>query len=163
MALITLRQLQKRTKHPLISDMEACCNVFGMGLMTCREAERATEKRYPGHRQLRLAAKKYFLNQGWEVVPHGVGVNGTMAMSDLVIAKQRRIIFVECLTPHWVSFLNAQRKRRLERYHPLWFVIEDPAIGGDRSYRDRAGRLAKRSRVFVWSKGNRLVRHSLQG
>jgi hypothetical protein len=143
--------------------MEARCNVFGRGLMTCREAERATEKRYPAHRRLRLAAKKHFLNQGWDVVPHGVGVRGTMAMSDLVIVKRQRIIFVECLTPHWVSFINAQHKRRLERYHALWFVIEDPSKDGDRSYRARAGRLAKRSRVFVCSEGNRLARHPLQG
>jgi hypothetical protein len=160
MPVITINELRKRTKHPLISDMHACCNVFGMGLMTCREAERATEKRYPIHRRLRWAAKRYFLTQGWDVVPHGVGVEGTMAMSDLVIIKMRRIVFVECLTSHWVRFLNAQRKRQLERYYPVWFVIEDPAKVGDRSYKSRAGRLAKRSRVFVWSNGNGLTRHS---
>jgi hypothetical protein len=157
MPVITISELRKRTKHPLISDMDACCNVYGMGLMTCREAERATEKRYPIHRRLRWAAKMYFLDRGWDVVPHGVGVEGTMAMSDLVIIKKARIVFVECLTSHWVRFLNAQRKRQLESYYPLWFVIEDPAIAGDASYRGRVERLVKRSRVYFWSQRNGLT------
>ena len=139
--------------------MAVYCDVFGMGLMTCRKAERATEKRYPIHRRMRFAARKHFLNQGWDVVPHGVGVEGTMAMSDLVIAKRRRIVFIECLTPHWVTFVNAQRKRQLERYYPLWFVIEDPAIADDASYRGRVERLVKRSRVYFWSQRNGLTLH----
>jgi hypothetical protein len=160
--VITMHQLQKQARHPLISDIDASCKVFGMGWMTCREAERATERRYPIHRRLRWAAKSHFLDQGWDVVPHGVGVNGAMAMSDLVIVKRRRIVFVECLTSHWVRFLNAQHKRQLERYYPLWFVIEDPAVDDDRFYRRRAERLAKQSRVFVWSEGNGLTRHSIR-
>ncbi len=89
MPVITMRQLQKQTKRLLISDREAKCKVFGLGLTTVREAERATEKRYPTHRRLRFAAQKHFLNQGWDLVPHGVGVDGTMVMSDMVIAKGR--------------------------------------------------------------------------
>jgi hypothetical protein len=134
-----------------------------LGWMTIRAAERLTEKRYPTHRRLRLAAKRHFLNQGWDVIPHGVGVDGTRAMADLVIVKRRRIVFIECLTLHWVRFTNAQHKRQLERYFPVWFVIEDPGKAVDSSYRSRAGRLAKVSRVFVWSEGRSvLTRHSIR-
>jgi hypothetical protein len=153
-----MHQLQKRTKHELISDDQALCNHI-LGPMTVRKAERLTERRYRTHRQLRLAAQKYFLRQGWDVVPHGVGVWGAKkAISDMAIAKGRRIVLVECTTQGSVYFTITQRKRRLERFFPLWFVIEDPAVDGDRSYRSRAGRLAKRSRVFVWSEDNGLTR-----
>jgi hypothetical protein len=160
--VITMHQLRKRTKHDLFSDDEVLCN-HTLGPMTVRKAERLTEKRYPTHRHLRLAAQKYFLNQGWDVVTHGVGVWGVKkSMSDMAIAKGKKIVLVECTTQGSVYFKIAQRKRRLERLFPLWFVIEDPTIAGDSCYRGRAGRLAKRSRVFVWSKGNGLTRHSIR-
>jgi hypothetical protein len=42
----------------------------------------------------------------------------------------------------------------------VWFVIESPEAG-ETLYRGRADRLAKRSRVLVWSKGNELKPHSI--
>ena len=161
MPVITLHQLQKRTKHELISDEAACCMDPIMGPTTVRRAERTREARYPIHRRLRRAAIRYFLDEGWDVVPHGIGVWGARkAMADLAIAKERRIVFVECLTQGWVYYQNAQSKRRLEAFFRLWFVIEDPAIAGGTSYRHRAERLARKSRVFIWSYGRGLTRRS---
>jgi hypothetical protein len=157
MPLITLPQLQKRTRHELISDEEALCLDPYRGLQTVRRAERAMEARYPIHRYLRRAAVWHFRNTGWDVLPHGVGVRGTgRAMADLAISKGRRIVFVECLTRSWVNYSNAQRKRHLEIFFPLWFVIEDPVGDSDIAYRRRAERLAARSRVLFWSHGRAL-------
>src|SRR2546428_235373 len=81
---ITLAQLQKRTKHELLSDERALCIDPFMGITSVRNAERTREVRYPLHRNLRRASVRYFLNQGWDVVPHGVGVWGVNgALADL--------------------------------------------------------------------------------
>jgi hypothetical protein len=154
-----MSQLQRRTRHPLVSDTDAWIIHHRLGPITCREAERETESRYPTHRWLRESAEDHFLSRGWDVVPHGVGVDGTSALADLMIRKAKKIVFVECLTQNWVRFPNAQRKRQLERYFPVWFVIEAP-LAGETLYRRRADRLAKRSRVLLWSKGKELKRHS---
>lgn len=151
MPRITFAQLQKRTKHPLLSDEDACCRDRILGPTTVRRAERAKEARYPLHRQLRWAAVRYFLSKGWDVVPHGVGVWGVKkALADLAIAKGKRIVLVECLTPFWVTYRNAEKKRRLEQFFPLWFCIEHPDASSDRLYKKRADRLALRSRVFTY-------------
>lgn len=158
MPIITLHQLRERTKHELISDDEACCMDPVLGPTTVRNAERAKETRYPLHRQLRQAAVRHFQDKGWDVVPHGIGVWGAKkAMADLAIAKRRRIVLVECLTPAWVYYRNAASKKRLEKFFPLWFVVEDPVTSGDASYKHRVERLARRNRVFVWSKGGSLT------
>lgn len=155
---ITLAQLQMKTEHELISDQRALCMDALLGPVTVRRAERNRERRYPLHGQLRRASVRYFLEQGWDVVPHGVGVwgaNGVLA--DLAITKGRRIVLVECLTPSWVTRENAAKKRRLEKFFPVWFVIEHPAVSGDGMYRRRAEGLAARSRVFVWSNNRSLT------
>jgi len=129
-----------------------------LGPTTVRNAERTKEARYPLHRRLRQAAVRYFRDKEWNVVPHGVGVWGAKkAMADLAIAKRRQIVLVECLTPAWVYYRNAASKKRLEKFFPLWFVIEDPATDGDASYKQRVERLRRRNRVFVWSKGGSLT------
>ncbi len=159
MPVITLTQLQKRTRHEFLSDEAACCNDPVLGPITVRRAERAREVRNPVHRRLRQAALRYFRDQGWDVVPHGVGVWGAKkAMADLAIAKGKRIVLVECQTRPWVYYQNAQKKRRLEKYFPLWFVIEDPATDSDACYGRRVERLVRRSRVFFWSQGRSLTR-----
>jgi len=158
MSVITLNQLQKRTKYELMSDDEACCMDRVLGPTTVRKAERAKEARYPLHKRLRHAAVRYFQDDGWVVVPHGVGVWGAKkAMADLAIAKGRKIVLVECLTPGWVYYSNTASKKSLEKFFPLWFVIEDPTTSGEASYKQRAERLARRNRVFVWSKGRSLT------
>lgn len=158
MALITLTKLRKRTRHQLLSDEEACCMDRVLGPTTVRRAERAREARYPMHRQLRRAAVRYFLDKGWDVVPHGVGVWGANgALADLAIATGRRIVLVECLTPSWVTYRNAEKKRRMEKFFPLWFVVEHPDIGCDALYKKRVERLVSRSRVFAWSKKRSLT------
>lgn len=158
MPRITLNQLQKRTKHQLLSDEEAFCMSQTYGPITVRDAERKMEARYPLHRRLRRASIRHFLDTGWDVMPYGVGVWGVKkAMADLAIAKGKRIILVECLTPGWVYRWNVARKKRLQKFFPLWFVIEDPAIGSDTSYKQRVERLALKSRVYTWFKGKSLA------
>ena len=151
MTRITLRQLQKRTSHELLSDARALC-ITASGPMTVRMAERATESRYPTHRHLRFAAMKHFEQNGWDVLRHGVGVwgaNGVLA--DFAIAKRKKIVLIECLTAGWTDYRNVQRKRRLGRYFPVWFVLEDPD-GDDSEYEERVQRLRNRFTIFVWSK-----------
>ncbi len=158
MAVVTFQQLQKRTRHELISDEAAYCMDRVFGAITVRRAERMTERRYPTHRRLRLAAVRYFQNAGWDVVPHGLGVWGARAaMADLALSRRNRIVLVECLTRAWVTYSNAQKKRRLEKFFPLWFVVENPAAEPDVSYTRRVERLARRNRVFVWSQGQTLT------
>lgn len=158
MAVITLHQLQRRTRYELISDGAALCIDRVHGPLTVRRAERMTERRYPTHRRLRQAAIRYFQNKGWDVVPHGLGVWGANgAMADLAIARRNRMVLVECLTRGWVNYVNAQKKRRLEKFFPLWFVVEDPAFEPEFSYTRRVERLAKRSCVFLWSQGTSLT------
>ncbi len=150
MARITLSQLQKRTKHQLLSDQEALCNDRILGPTTVRRAERTRELRYPLHGRLRRAAIRYFLGKGWDVLPHGVGVWGANgALADFAIVKKRRIVLVECLTPDWVTYQNAAKKRRLEKFFPLWFVVEHPAVNRDALYKRRCERLVSKSRVFA--------------
>ena len=154
MPQITFAALQKRTRHELITDGRALCMTLS-GPMTVRSAERASEKRNPTHKYLRLAAIKHFLHDGWDVVPHGIGVwtiRNTMA--DLAIARGKRIVLVECLTAGWTYYQNVQRKRRLEECFPVWFVFEDPKEFADCDYRNRVQRLRERCRIFVWSKAN---------
>lgn len=132
-----------------------------LGPVAVRTAERRMEARYPLHRQLRWAASRYFQDNGWDVVPHGVGVwRAKKVLADLAIAKGSRIVLVECLTPDWVFHGNAKKKRRLEQFFPLWFVIADPAAHGERTYKKRVERLARNSKVFLWSKGRTLTRHT---
>ena len=157
MPVISLRQLHRRTRHELISDELAFCADPILGPTTVRHAERTREARYPNHRRLRQAAVRHFQEKGWDVVPHGVGVWGAKAvMADLVISKGKKIVFVECLTKSWVTYHNTQKKRRLEAFFPLWFVVEDPAADFEFSYSGRVERLARRSRVFFLSKGRTL-------
>lgn len=159
MSAITLNQLQKRTRHELFSDEAALCMDSRLGPTTVRRAERAMEARNPMHRYMRYAAIKYFRNEGWDVLPHGIGVWGAKsAMADLAIAKGEKIILVECLTPGWVYYQNIQGKRRLEKFFPVWFVVEDPArSSSDAYYGRRVERLRKRCRVFLWSNGKPLT------
>ena len=155
---ITLAQLQRKTEHELISDQYALCMDGLLGPTTVRRAERNRERRYPLHGRLRRASVRHFLQQGWDVVPHGVGVWGANgAFADLAITRERRIVLVECLTPSWVTRENAAKKKRLERFFPVWFVIEHPSVSGDEMYRRRAENLAARSRVLAWSSGTRLT------
>ena len=101
---------------------------------------------------------RYFKDHAWDVVPHGIGVRGAKkAMADFVIAKGRKLVLIECLTPSWVYYENAKNKKRLERFFPLWFVLEDPAVSGDIDYRQRAERLARKNRVFFWASGRSLT------
>lgn len=151
MARITFAQLQKRTGHELLSDAHAPC-MTSSGPMNVRMAERATEARYPTHRWLRVGAMEHFERIGWDVHRHGVGVWGAKrVLADFAIARGPRIVLVECLTASWTYFQNVQRKRRLEKYFPVWFVIEDPD-GDDADYAERVQRLRNRCPIFVWSK-----------
>ncbi len=158
MPALTFAQLQKRTRYELLSDEQALCMDHVLGITTVRQAERSRERRYPLHRQLREAAMRYFKDNAWDVVPHGIGVWGAKkAMADFAIAKGRKIVLVECLTPSWVYYQNAKNKKRLERFFPLWFVLEDPAVSGDINYRHRVERLARKNRVFLWAPGRSLT------
>ena len=153
MPRITLRELRSRTRHVLLSDLKHGCHV-GNELVSVRAAERKTEKRFPLHGALRRAAIHHFDQAGWDVYPHGIGVAGAFsAMSDLAIARDRKVIFVECFTPWRVWFEFAQEKRRLEEFFPLWFVVERPNGEHPGDYRARVHRLSKRNPVFMWTNG----------
>ena len=150
MARISFGQLQKRTNYDLLSDAHALC-MTASGPMSVRMAERATEARSPAHRHLRFAAMRHFEAKGWDVHRYGVGVWGAKrVLADFAIARGQKIVLVECLTGWWVTYQNVQRKRRLEKYFPVWFVLEEP--DDDADYEERVKRLRNRCPIFVWSK-----------
>jgi len=153
MPRITLRELRSRTTHVLLSDLKHFCRI-GNELVPVRSAERRIEKRYPLHGVLRRAAIYHFGQAGWDVYPHGIGVAGaSSAMADLAIARDDKVIFVECFTPWRVWYEFAQQKRRLEEFFPLWFVVERPNGEHPGDYRARVHRLSKRNPVFMWTNG----------
>lgn len=155
MPSITIGQLQKRTRHELISDNESCCNDPYVAPSTVRNAEREREARYPLHGQLRKASIRYFKENGWDVHPHGVGVWGAKGvLADLAISKGQKIILIECVSPWEVYRWKFEHKNRLSEFLPVWFVIQHPSVAKQKpSYIQRVKRFARWACVFTWSKG----------
>ncbi len=69
---------------------------------TARNRRRRMEQRNSRHRQIREAAIKYLLHQGFDVYPCGITVDGTGTYPAFVMSRRDRIIFVECLNEHRV-------------------------------------------------------------
>ncbi len=154
MGTITLKEARRRTGLDLISDKDLPYYdpLFGSG--SVRDGQRRMERRYRRHEAVRECATRFFLNKGYDVYPRGITVNGTGTCPDFAFFQRRRITFVECLTAGWVYRWNTQKKRRVEEFAPIIFVVEEPStVEFEKSYRkrdylNRVRRLASHCGVF---------------
>lgn len=164
MGKITLKEARKRSRLDLISDKDLPFDnpIYGFG--TVRAGEKEMEKRYGRHDVVRIYAMDYFLDQGFDVYPRGVTVNGIGTCPDFAIFRRNKIIFIEILTEGWVYHWNTLKKRRVEEYAPIYFVLEDPAIikfrksYEKRDYINRIQRLASYCRVFLCDPSTGIVK-----
>lgn len=130
MATITLRTLRRRSGvMNLKSDLFIKFYSWD-GLRCVRTAERSTERRYPVHRILRMAAQAYFGKRGYDIYPNGVAPSLARTCADFALLPGRtmadnRITFVECLSAHFVERATIRKKSELAIYGDLVFVIED--------------------------------------
>lgn len=132
MATITIKKLHKLAgRRDLESDLKICCYDYGL-LTPVRYAERSKESRYPNHAIMRRVAQSYFGRRGYHVYPHGIGSKGARACADMALIPKGapdggrpRIVFVECLSAHFVDRETIKKKTELAESGALFFVIED--------------------------------------
>jgi hypothetical protein len=162
----SFEEFQTLTSVQLVSDAERIQFNPRFGPITYRELQERTARE--PHRCLCDASLRHFLSLGYDVHPYGVGIDGIMSMSDLAIAKNNRVLLVECLSAQFVTYELAQRKRKMESHFQLIFVVEDPGTYSpswtrDRypnlrvedcsraAYKGRVNRLSLRNRTYVLS------------
>ena len=152
---ISLKEARLRSKLPLVSDKDLPYFDSRIGFNSVRDGQKRMESRYINHRLLRECATKHFFEKGLEVYPRGIAVDGSGTCLDFAFFKKNQIIFVECLTAHWVRKSNTMKKCKVEDHAPLIFIVEDPTIVefskayGKRNYQSRLKRLALNSKVFL--------------
>jgi hypothetical protein len=152
---ISEKEAERRTGLELISDRKQIFVDRIRGVIgNVRQGQREMEHKYPEHKLIRLAAIKYFLSRGYDVYRFGITVFGTGTCLDFAIFRADRIKFVECLTWTWVYGPNIRKKKRIEKYAPLIFVVEDKSsIKFDSrremlAYADRVRKLAQKNAVY---------------
>jgi hypothetical protein len=156
MGIINLKEARRRTKLNLLPDKDLPYWDPITGPGTARNGQRKMEQRNPRHRQIREAAINYFLRRGFDVYPRGVTVNGTGTCPDSAIFRGGRIIFVECLNEHRVYQDFVNKKRRIEEYPPIMFIVERKPPEEFRlphqriSYQKRISRVASRNTVYSY-------------
>ena len=154
MGIITLKEARRRSGLDLISDknLPFYNPIFGLGRV--RDGQKRMERRYKRHDAVRESATSFFLSKGYDVYPKGITVNGTGTCPDFAYFRRSQIIFVECLTEGWVYRWNTVKKRRVEQFAPIIFVVEKPSTVkfqksyGRRDYFERILRLAAECKVF---------------
>ena len=101
------------------------------------------------HKAQQQIGQKYFVDKGYRLFPHQIGVKSVMAMADFAAARFRNVILVECLADFQPdsSFVNSlcrifsprpsfeeqtnhlmreriKTKIQLARFVELWFVVQ---------------------------------------
>lgn len=151
---MTLTEARRRSGLDLLSDKDMPIVDPIRGYSNPRDGQRYMEKRYPRHRIIRQTALRYFLRNYSDVYRRGVGVNGSSTCLDFAFFKRNQLTFVECLTEHNVALETIKKKRRVQKFALLYFVVEDKpksefeTRGRYSGYLRRIERLAKRSTVF---------------
>jgi hypothetical protein len=154
MGTITLKEARRRTKLDLISDKGLFCNDPIRGITDISKSQKQMEARYPRHKLIREGAIRYFLAKGHDVYPRGITVNFSGTCPDFAIFNSNQIIFVECLTAAWTNRYIIARKRRIEKFAPLIFIIEDKPKAEFEKAREkirlktRVKNIGKRTRVY---------------
>lgn len=162
---INKREAIRRTGLELISDTELYFyNRISGNLENVRETQRNMEKKYPTHRLIRLAAINYFLSKGYDIYRYGITVFGVGTCPDFAIFKKNQIIFVECLTLAWTEGPDIRKKRRVEKYAPLIFAVDDASSAEFDSsnekihYSKRIRRIAEKNSVYWFNSNNGKLR-----
>ena len=79
------------------------------------------------HRDLSTVARSYFAKAGWQFTDTHIGINGhedVYAFADFAMERRGRIVLVECLT-HWTGTKKViEKKLKLNRFAPIWFVAQ---------------------------------------
>ena len=154
MGIITLKEVRRRSKLDILSDKELPFYDPYFGGGTVRSGQKRMENKYQRHEVVRRLATEYLLMKGYDVYPKGVTVNGAGTCPDLAFFRGKHIIFVECLTEGWVYHFNTLKKRRIERFAPIVFFIENKPLDEFnnrykyRRYLERVRRLA--AKCSVW-------------
>jgi hypothetical protein len=162
---MTLNEARKRTGLDLLSD-DAIPWSWRPDSGSVRARQRDMESRYPVHKHLRRIALRYFRSRNWELYPRGVAVHGTATCLDFAILRHRRIIFVECLTEHFVYQDTIQKKRGVEGVAEIRFVVEDKSrrqfttIQDHRDYLKRVRWLAARCVVYWCNPTTKVMRQA---
>jgi hypothetical protein len=157
MPTVTLKEARKRTGLDLVSDRDLPIWDELRGSGSVRNSQRDMERRYPRHREIRTNAMQYFLNEGFELYPRGITVNGTGTCPDFAIFRGKKIKFIECLTESWVNAEMIKRKSQVEPFAPIAFVIEDKPkeefqTPKDRlDYQRRIKILSKRATFYLYN------------
>ncbi|HUI28829.1 MAG TPA: hypothetical protein VLX91_01340 [Candidatus Acidoferrales bacterium] len=161
---MTLKEARIRTGFDLLSDDELSYWSWSTGSGSVREGQRSMERKYPLHRLIRRTALKYFKQHKWDIYPRGITVNGTGTCPDFAIFNQRKIIFIECLTERFVETSNVKKKRGVEKFAEIRFVVEEKPKNEFDSKRDfdgyinRVKRLARKCVVYWCNAKNRQIR-----
>ena len=154
MPTIALREACRRTKLDLISEKWLFCNDPIRGITNISENQKRMEARYPRHREIRKGAIRYFLSKGYDVYPRGITVNFSGTCPDLATFRANQIVFIECLTSSWTNRYNITRKRKIEKYGPLAFIIEEKpqkefeTVREGTEYIRRVRTIAKKNSVY---------------
>lgn len=164
MARITLKEARKRSNLDLISDKDIGYYDHRGVPTNVRESQKETEKRYPAHKYLREHSIKYFLAKEHDVYPRGIAIRNIYASPDYAIFKKEKLIFVECLTAHMVRTENTVKKRKVEPYAEIIFVVEDPSIVNfvksyhKRDYIERIRCLKNKCKVFCCNSESGIIK-----
>lgn len=151
---MTLKEARRRTGFYLRSDAELPYYDQRTGSGTAREGQEAMERKYPRHRIIRRAALRFFSSLNVEIYPRGATVDGTGTCPDFFIMRGNELIFIECLTEHKVEADYIKKKRQVERFAPIHFVVEAKPTNEFNSKKDilgylnRVRRLARVCKVY---------------
>lgn len=154
MPIVTLREARRRTKLDLVSEKGLLCNDLIRGITDISKNQKQMEAKYPRHKEIREGAIRYFLSKGYDVYPRGITVNFSGVCPDFAIFHSNQIIFVECLTAAWTNRHTVARKKKIVKFAPLIFIIEDKPIGELEEAREkirlksRVKNIAKRNSVY---------------
>lgn len=122
---MTLRELRRMSTLGILSDKDMPIWDPIRGLPNAQAGQRFMERRYPRHRIIRQSALKYFRNKYKYVYPRGIGVQGTGTCLDFAFLRGNQLVFVECLTEYSIDSDTIRKKRAVEKYAPLYFIVED--------------------------------------
>jgi hypothetical protein len=103
--------------------------------------EQASES--PSHRSAREKAIAFFLSRGYRVFSEGVGVKGIYTLADFIAIRpdEQRVVFVEVLSDTGLQAETVARKRGLQAFGELCFVV----FRGKESLRNEAAEELKAS------------------
>lgn len=138
--------------HPLTIDLQTARSLTALDLVSAREAIASDGRSYhemeqtsesPSHRSAREKAIAFLLSRGYRVFAEGIGVKGTYTLADFIAIRpdEQRVVFVEVLSDTGLQAETVARKRALQQFGELCFVV----FKGKESLRSEAAEELKSS------------------